>query len=248
MLKMQCISFSFHNVSWNKSEYFCSMKSFTILFSNQAPVHVLQRGTENIQYISIDLSENSPFLKHYQPQNASDYESAIESYLQKHNATIAWGGYLEQRNLYQRSPLFQATENPRNIHLGIDFWAPSETSVLAPFDGKIHSFANNDNWGDYGPTIILQHELEGQVLYTLYGHLSLASLKNVEKGQSVVAGQVFAALGDASVNGDYAPHLHFQVILDLQGKKGDYPGVCSVTELDFYRNNCPDPNLLLKIQ
>ncbi|MFN3756122.1 MAG: peptidoglycan DD-metalloendopeptidase family protein [Flavobacterium sp.] len=223
------------------------MKSFANLFSSLAPVHVLKCRTENIQYVSIDLSKNSPFLKHYQLQNATDYESAIESYLQEHNATIAWGGYLEQRNLYQRSPLFQATENPRNIHLGIDLWAPSETSVLAPLDGKIHSFANNDNWGDYGPTIILQHELKGQVLYTLYGHLSLASLENIKEGQSVMAGQNIASLGGSSVNGDYAPHLHFQVILDLQGKKGDYPGVCSATELDFYRNNCPDPNLLLKI-
>jgi len=34
------------------------------------------------------------------------------------------------------------------------------------------------------------------------------------------------------------------LILDLQGMKGDYPGVCRVSELAFYQANCPDPNLL----
>jgi murein DD-endopeptidase MepM/ murein hydrolase activator NlpD len=224
------------------------MNYFKPLTQRLSTSTVLDLGVEVISYFPIDLTANSAFLKHYQPQTANEYEKAIDKYLSEHQAEVAWGGYLERRNLYQRSPLFQATENPRNIHLGIDLWAPAKTPVLAALDGNIHSFANNDNWGDYGPTIILQHEIEGYVCYTLYGHLSLDSLNNIEEGQTVVAGQTIASLGDASVNGDYAPHLHFQVVLDLQGKKGDYPGVCSATELVFYRNNCPDPNLLLKIQ
>jgi hypothetical protein len=54
-------------------------------------------------------------------------------------------------------------------------------------------------------------------------------------------------LGDTSVNGDYPPHLHFQIIKDIQGYQGDYPGVSSKKDLDFYRNNCPNPNTLLKL-
>ena len=50
------------------------------------------------------------------------------------------------------------------------------------------------------------------------------------------------------VNGDYPPHLHFQIINDLQGNFGDYLGVCSANELDFYKENCPDPNLILKLK
>jgi len=49
------------------------------------------------------------------------------------------------------------------------------------------------------------------------------------------------------INGDYAPHLHFQIIIDMEEKTGDYPGVCSENKLEFYKNNCPNPNLLLKI-
>jgi murein DD-endopeptidase MepM/ murein hydrolase activator NlpD len=61
-------------------------------------------------------------------------------------------------------------------------------------------------------------------------------------------GQQIATLGDASVNGDYSPHLHFQIIKNIGDYFGDYPGVCSKTDLNFYLDNCPNPNLLLKIK
>lgn len=218
------------------------------LTQDLSPIEVLDIGEEHIVYIPLDLTEDSAFLARFQPQTASDYEQAIDRYLAENQAQVAWGGYLELRNLYRRSPLFQETESPRNIHLGIDLWAPANTPVLAAWEGKVHSFAYNDNWGDYGPTIILEHTHNETKFYTLYGHLSLESLKPLAEGQAVKAGQVIGSLGTAEVNGDYAPHLHFQVILDLQGKRGDYPGVCRMSELDFYRSNCPDPNLLLKIK
>jgi murein DD-endopeptidase MepM/ murein hydrolase activator NlpD len=76
----------------------------------------------------------------------------------------------------------------------------------------------------------------------------LESLDGKSEGQIVTKGAVLGQLGAPPVNGDYAPHLHFQVIGDLQGKKGDYPGVSSKNDLSFYKENCPDPNLLLKIR
>jgi hypothetical protein len=77
--------------------------------------------------------------------------------------------------------------------------------------------------------------------------LSLESISDIGIGETYGAGQQLATLGDASVNGDYAPHLHFQIIKDIQDNFGDYPGVCSKTDLTFYLENCPDPNLLLKL-
>ena len=77
--------------------------------------------------------------------------------------------------------------------------------------------------------------------------MSLESIKNLKIGQLVSKGEQIATLGEATVNGDYASHLHFQVIHDLEGKSGDYPGVCNEKNLSFYKQNCPDPNLLLKI-
>jgi len=176
-------------------------------------------------------------------------EYYICNLLKKNNKKVAWGGYLEQRAIYKRSNHFNQLdiETERNIHLGIDLWVEAGTGVLAVCDGVIHSFQDNINFGDYGPTIILKHIFKNITFYSLYGHLSRASLVGKEVGQMVKKGQVIAQLGTSAVNGDYAPHLHFQIIKDLQGKKGDYPGVCSKVDLHYYSENCPDPNMLLKI-
>jgi hypothetical protein len=37
------------------------------------------------------------------------------------------------------------------------------------------------------------------------------------------------------------------VIIDMEGRKGDYPGVCAPSEKEKYLNNCPDPELLLNL-
>ena len=66
-------------------------------------------------------------------------------------------------------------------------------------------------------------------------------------GMAFQQGDLLGDLGDAHINGDYPPHLHFQIIKDIQEYKGDYPGVCSKKDLDFYLKNCPDPNILLKL-
>jgi len=111
----------------------------------------------------------------------------------------------------------------------------------------VHSFKNNTNFGDYGPTIILKHRIENIEFYTLYGHLSLESIENLNVGQTFKQGEQIATLGDAKVNGDYPPHLHFQIIKDMQDYVGDYPGVCSKQDLEFYMQNCPNPEILFKL-
>ena len=83
------------------------------------------------------------------------------------NAKVAYGGYLETRSIYQRSTYFNQ-ENPeteRNIHLGVDLWIEAGTPIYAPLEGTLHSFKNNTNYGDYGPTIILKR---CRILYPLW--------------------------------------------------------------------------------
>ena len=77
--------------------------------------------------------------------------------------------------------------------------------------------------------------------------MSLVSIENIKIGDVVLKGNVIGFLGDTSVNGDYAPHLHFQIIRDLEENFGDYPGVSSEKNIEFYKLNCPNPNLLLKL-
>jgi murein DD-endopeptidase MepM/ murein hydrolase activator NlpD len=186
-------------------------------------------------------------LKDLDITNPIACQTYIDLVLKKEEGLVAYGGYLEQRNLYDDKGSFNSADLQRNIHLGIDYWAPAGTKVLVPLDGKIHSFKNNDIKGDYGPTIIMEHHFDDLIFYTLYGHLSLESLKGLTVGMEFSAGSVLATLGTPDINVNYAPHLHFQIIQDLSGYVGDYPGVCAQEDLDFYKKNCPDPNLLLKI-
>lgn len=199
-------------------------------------------------YIPVDLSIYQSALKEVDTSSSKFFQDYLTQYLISSDKKVAYGGYLEERNLYARSTYFTSDkENSRNIHLGIDIWCPAHTPVLLPLNGKIHSFKNNQNHGDYGPTIIVEHLLEAHTFYTLYGHLTLNSLNGIKIGDVLEKGSVIGYLGEASVNGDYAPHLHFQIIRDLEGNRGDYPGVCAVKDLAFYTENCPNPNLLLKL-
>lgn len=200
-------------------------------------------------YLAIDLSEDNTALDQIDVSSSSSFEKYISEYLSRNKAKVAYGGYSEIRSIYRRSTHFnqQDPETERNIHLGLDIWCDAGTDICSPLEGRVHSFKNNNNFGDYGPTIILEHIVNEHSFYTLYGHLSVQSLHEVQINQKIHKEQVFAQLGNATVNGDYAPHLHFQIIRDMQGNIGDYPGVSNKRDLEFYLQNCPDPNLLLKI-
>ncbi|MCR8666384.1 peptidoglycan DD-metalloendopeptidase family protein [Aestuariibaculum sp. M13] len=211
------------------------------------PISVLDIPNTGENYVAIDLSETNTVLDQVDVSSSEKFSQYIESYLTSNKADVAFGGYLEPRNIYKRSLHFNQEDNltERNIHLGIDLWCSAGTAVQAALDGEVHSFKNNTNFGDYGPTIILKHQVAGIEFYTLYGHLSLESIENLKEGEKVKQGECIAALGEPKVNGDYPPHLHFQIIKDLQGSEGDYPGVSNIRDLDFYMTNCPDPNQLL---
>lgn len=213
-------------------------------------IFVIDKKYSKSDYTNIDLSVSNESLNKINVNHPKEMEEFINEFTKMNNAKVAIGGYLEIRNLYKRSKYFneQANlSNERNIHLGVDIWAKEGTKVLAALDGEIHSFKNNTNHGDYGPCIVLKHQLEESVFYTLYGHLSLDSIKDVKIEQSVKQGDEIAQLGDSSINGDYAPHLHFQIIKDMQNNFGDYPGVCSLNQLSFFKENCPNPMELLGI-
>ena len=198
-------------------------------------------------YLRMDLSRDNNQLAEVDLNDEREFTDFIFSELKEADASFGVGGYAEQRELYSRSNLFLGKEQ-RTIHLGIDIWGKAGTLVHAPLDGKVHSFANNAVHGDYGPVIILKHQIEGTVFHTLYGHLSTNSLTGLSKGKLIKAGEAFASFGVYSENFHWPPHLHFQAIIDMQGYEGDYPGVCKASEKEFYLNNCPDPATLLSLR
>ena len=183
-------------------------------------------------------------------ENSSGLSSYINALVARCNARYAIGGYDEHRTVYSISKVFDAPvpgEEPRRLHLGTDIWARPHTAVMAPLDGIVHSFAFNNRFGDYGATIILTHQLNGLSFYTLYGHLSLHSIRNLQEGQCIEQGEVFAEFGIPAENGGWSPHLHFQLIAAIGNWKGDYPGVCRYSEKEQWLANSPDPDLILQL-
>ena len=197
----------------------------------------------------LDFTDRNQELTTEILNNTELYTVYINGKLEKAGARYGIGGYAEHRTIYSRSRVFDAPEGeePRRLHLGTDIWGAPYTRVMTPLDGIVHSFAFNNDFGDYGATIILTHQLKGFTFHTLYGHLSLNSLKNLQEGQTVKGGDVIADFGIPFENGHWPPHLHFQVIIDMQGKKGDYPGVCRYSEKEACLANCPDPDIFLQM-
>ncbi|MCU0373838.1 MAG: peptidoglycan DD-metalloendopeptidase family protein [Chitinophagaceae bacterium] len=170
----------------------------------------------------------------------------VNEELRRLGAGFGMGGYLENRAMYSRSGVFaQPQTEPRSLHLGIDIWGPAGTPVYAPLPGRLHSKGFHPELGNYGAVLIWQHTLQNVTFYTLYGHLCQADLQMAE-GTRVDAGAVIGHFGPPAENGWWPPHLHLQVIANLQGYSGDYPGVCAPSQRNFFAANCPDPALLLK--
>lgn len=209
-----------------------------------APVVPLQ---QHDKIIPLDFTHNNQQLTDVILNNTTLFSHYINQKLQEAGATYGIGGYNEHRTIYKRSHVFDGSEEPRRLHLGTDIWGPAGTPVYAPLEGTVHSFAFNGAYGDYGATIILQHTLNSLVFYTLYGHLNAASLHPLTTGMAITKGQCIAAFGVPEENGFWPPHLHFQIIINMEGNKGDYPGVCPYSQREKYLANCPDPDVLLQL-
>ncbi len=219
-----------------------------IIEQNALLVQPIVEFDSNSDFSTIDLSAQNDALRNTDLASVSKLNDFIFNHITANKAQFGIGGYLEKRIVYQVHEHFKNSKEPeRNIHLGIDIWAQVDTKIFAPIAGLVHSFAYNAAVGDYGATIILQHQIQGQVFHTLYGHLSLQSIDSLQQGQIFNAGEQIASLGNRGENGGWPSHLHFQVIIDMQDKKGDYPGVCADQDLTFYRDNCPNPAVLLNL-
>lgn len=201
--------------------------------------------SENI--CKINLSVDNSELYRLNLFSVSELNEYIQSKIKIADAKYGIGGYREERIIYQKSDLFGTGDKARTIHTGTDIWSESGTAVYSPYDAKVHSFKNNDNFKDYGPTIILEHQINGIKFHTLYGHLSESSLSKLFIHKKFKAGDLLATTGNEHENGNWPPHLHFQIIKNMNGYFGDYPGVIYKKEQETFFENCPDPKLILGV-
>lgn len=219
------------------------MMTFESVLKNHHFHPVLDTRYQFGKGLIVDLSPSSEIWKKVNDEH--DFSAEIKRQVAKIGAVVEIGQYAEQRMIYQDTDNFSGSES-RTLHIGIDLGIPAGNSIFAPFDGEVFGFANHQQQGDYGPTIILRHQLDDYVFHTLYGHLATSSLNNLQRGQIIKTGEAFATIGGSHENGGWASHLHFQIIRDMAEYQNDYPGVVDPIHANFYLKNCPNPNLILK--
>ncbi len=221
-----------------------SLKKYKNTFHVVVPFNSKENKLLQLNFTAANTELNNKAL-----EDGDQFAAYIRQKINNAGALYGIGGYGEYRNFYSRSKVFDNVPGaePRRFHLGIDIWGEAGTPVYAFMGGMVHSFAFNNRFGDYGATLILLHQLDGIAFYTLYGHISLDDINNIQVGEYVTRGQEIAHFGVPSENGNWPPHLHFQIISDIELNEGDYPGVCSYGEKDKYLQNCPDPDIIINM-
>ncbi len=198
---------------------------------------------------STEIGNNSDF------NDIAAFTRNLFNRMKQAGVSVGIGRYNEARAIYGGEQFQTEKDNgpvSRSVHLGLDIFMESGSPVLAPLDGTVHSYRNNAAAYDYGPTIILQHtfpEIGKSPIsfYTLYGHLSADSLEGLHEGMAIKRGDRIGRIGNPPGNGNWPPHVHFQIISDLLGLKDDFPGAAFAVERDVWLSICPDPNLIARI-
>lgn len=215
---------------WLKGQSFAPILGFSLTAENSALVH-------------LDMS--SRLLARV--ADLADPASYAEPLRRQLGHRIGIGRYNEVRPIYLQDMFAIDHHLRRAVHLGVDLFAPADSPICAPLAGTIHSIQDHAAEQDYGPTLVLKHQPKADLcFFTLYGHLSPAALDRWEPGQNVAAGDLLAHIGDYPRNGNWIPHLHFQIIVDLL-EQDNFPGVCAHDLRRLYTALSPDPNLILRL-
>ena len=210
------------------------------------PKPVLGTEMERAGRFRVLLNKGAPGMEFGSDPEA--YWAWLERRFAAEGATFALGGYLENRNVYEGEQFITDGTDTRSNHHGIDIFVAPDTRVQAMLDGRVVTVVDNDAAYDYGPTVILEHDANGVPFWVLYGHLSRRTLATVTPDQEVKAGEVVAFIGDHTVNGGWAPHLHVQIMTDLLGNHtGNFEGAGEPSRVAVWSSICPDPNLLLRL-
>ncbi len=215
--------------------------------------HLTGHDLRTTPVLALDFSAGSTLVASDPAENAAEPLSRrVFAAMHEAGATLGAGGYDEARVIYAADAFAggTVTDERRTVHIGIDLTLPPGSPLYAPFDGVVHGFEDATARLDYGPVIVLRHDIPGSEalsVYTLYGHLERASLAGLHVGKPIRAGERFAAIGAPPENGDWWPHVHVQVITDMLDVPCNFNGVAPASQRRTWLALCPDPNLMLGI-
>ena len=183
-------------------------------------------------------------------ESAKEFTQFIFDLMTRSGTPVGLGRYLEKRGVYKSSAF--ETVNPderRDLHLGVDLFIAEDEPLYAPMDGIVECLSEQSDVYDFGPVIILRHETDkGIPFWTLYGHLSRASLTHISAGQVISKGEVIGWVGTYPINGDWPPHTHFQLMTSLLGMGTSIHGVGNAAALTAWKSVCLPPDLVLPLK
>ncbi len=224
------------------------------------PSSVLPIDLRRSRRVVISLADDAPATQLPGPVESWEW---MQAQMDAAGAQVVVGRYDEDRSCYQGEQFHTDAPEPRSVHTGIDLFIAENTTVHAMLDGVLESVVDNDVAYDYGPTVVLRHRTgndstgndstgDDTPFWVLYGHLSRATLALHRVGDTVAAGDVIGFIGDHTVNGGWAPHVHVQIMTDLmadpeRGFDGNFEGAGEPSRMAIWRSLVPDANLLIRL-
>ena len=211
----------------------------------QTPAPILGYPLDSENSAPVDLSLSSRVLARVSDiADPSRWREPFRAFL---GDKVGIGHYDEARPIYL-SDMFALDHHLRRaVHIGVDLFAPAGTPIYAPLPGTLHKIGDFPAAEDHGPYLFIEHQPTPQLrFYTLYAHLAPEVLDRLRPGQRIEAGDLLAHIGDYPRNGNWLPHLHFQIVMDLLDAD-NFPGVCAAHLRRVFKALCPDPNLILRL-
>jgi murein DD-endopeptidase MepM/ murein hydrolase activator NlpD len=185
----------------NQKELFVQLKDQNKEALNNK-LAVSQKKQKELEIIQGSRSELEKALNELE-QTSKQIEAEIRQYQEKNQTNLGTGKYIwpvrgrvVQNFGWRMHPIL----HKREFHTGLDIAIEYGTPILAADSGVVIFAGYN---GGYGKMLLIDH---GSDFTTLYGHTSVLL---VDKGQTVVKGQVVAKVGTTGLS--TGPHLHFEI-------------------------------------
>ena len=216
--------------------------------NRRAFVPVMHPAPARSEKVVLDLADaTQPLVAAIAAQDHAAAAHALEQVVSAAGATLGIGAWNERRAIYT-APAFASTLSDgawRDVHFGVDLFAPPATPVYLPLAGTVVTAVINAGAQDYGGLLVLAHEPEpGLVFHTLWGHLSHASVRARRVGERLPAGDELARLGAEAENGGWPPHLHLQILANGREDFSATPGVGEARFRAAFAELFPSPHEL----
>lgn len=160
------------------------------------------------------MDDSSFFMKwldNEQIKNQKLFNNLIIEYWISNNSNLIISGFLEKREIMFKALWFnQMVSEKRFYHLWLDLSISKWNSIYTPLDWEIYEVWYEEWNGNYWWYVVLKHNVNWFIFYSLYGHQNRSTLPLLWK--YLKAGDQLSSIWDYNDNWWYFHHLHFQLL------------------------------------